>query len=58
MKQKRKIIWLLMMLWVFAGAITVSAEEFTISQTKMTMNTGDTIDLDMIGTGEVAKWFS
>ena len=58
MEKKRKIILLIMMLWLFAGTLTVYATEFTVSQTKMTMNTGDTIELDIIGTGEVAKWFS
>lgn len=56
----KKKIWVLGMLICFmiAGSMTVSAATFSLSQTKLTLNTGDSADLSVVGSEVPAKWTS
>jgi len=58
MKGKVRIALFAMMLMLFAGSLTVYAENFGISQTKATVNIGDTVDLDITGTDKIPRWTS
>jgi len=58
MKGKVRIALFAMMFTLFATSLTVYADNFAISQTKATVNVGDTIDLDVTGTEKTPKWTS
>ena len=56
----KKKIWLLCTLicLLFVGSMTVSAATFSLSQTRVTLNIGDSAELSVVGSEELAKWAS
>ena len=58
MKRRIQLVLFAMMFMLFATSLTVYADSFAISQTKATVNVGDTIDLDVTGTEKTPKWTS
>ena len=56
----KKKIWLLCILicLLFVGSMTVSAATFSLSQTRVTLNIGDSAELSVVGSEELAKWAS
>lgn len=56
----KKKIWLLCTLicLLFVGSMTVSAATFSLSQTRVTLNIGDSAELNVVGSEELAKWAS
>ena len=56
----KKKIWLLCTLICFllVGSMTVSAATFSLSQTRVTLNIGDSAELSVVGSEELAKWAS
>ena len=57
-KKKTYLVLFTVVLMMFAGALTVQAADFAIRQTKVTVNVGDTIDLDVTGTDKSPRWTS
>ena len=55
MRKKIHIILCVMILSLFVGTITVYASDMAISKTKITVNVGDTYDLDITGTEKIPK---
>ena len=47
-----------MLLSLFVGTMTVYASDMAISKTKITINVGDTYDLDITGTEKIPRWTS
>lgn len=58
MRKKLHIILFAVLVMLFASVLTVYADDFSISQTKVTVNIGDTIDLDITGTEKSPRWTS
>lgn len=56
----KKKIWLLCTLicLLLVGSMTVSAATFSLSQTRVTLNIGDSAELSVVGSEELAKWAS
>lgn len=54
----KKICLLITIFILFCCTVTVYADEFTISQTKATINAGDIIELDVSGTEKTPVWTS
>ena len=51
-------LFCVMILSLFVGTITVYASDMAISKTKITINVGDTYDLDITGTEKIPRWTS
>ena len=58
MKKKLRLLLLAVFTMLFVGSMTVSASGFSISHNKVTMNVGDTLDLDASGTDKTPVWTS
>ena len=58
MKKSLKYTLLAIMVMFLFGSLPVQASEFTMSQTKATVNVGDVIDLDVTGTDGNVHWTS
>lgn len=56
----KKKIWLFLMLicLLIVGSMTVSAATFSLSQTRVTLNIGDSAELSVVGSDEPVKWAS
>lgn len=58
MKKQISILLTTMILSLLFGSMTVYAAGFSISESKATLNIGDSIDLDVTGTDKAPKWTS
>lgn len=58
MRKKIHIAIFVMLLSLFVGTATVYASDMAISKTKITVNVGDTYDLDITGTEKIPRWTS
>ena len=53
MKKRIRIALFVMLLSLFVGTMTVYANDYAISKSKITINVGDTYDLDVTGTEKI-----
>ena len=58
MRKKLQIVLVVMLSLLFTGTLTVSANEWSLKEKKVTINVGDTYDLDVMGITKEPKWTS
>lgn len=58
MKNRIRILLSAILLILTFGSMTVYADEFSLSQTKATVNIGETVELSITGTDQIPTWTS